>query len=91
MGSLAAGRLGLDPLLAVFCSLATVHSLVFLYDRYTYVKLPLLAMAFTTTLAALEDRSIGLGPSRVRSRLAALLAVGVLVGSASATVLMVAR
>jgi hypothetical protein len=78
-------------LLLVFCSLATAHAVGFFYDRYSYVKLPLLAMAFTITLASLEDRSIVLGRTRVRLRLAALLAVTVLVGSASATVLVLVR
>jgi hypothetical protein len=78
-------------LFLVFCSLATVHAIVFLYDRYTYVKLPVLAMAFPITLASLEDRSIVLGRSRVRLRLAAVLAVTVLVCSASATVLLLAH
>ena len=78
-------------LFLVFCSLATVHAIVFFYERYTYVKLPLLVMAFTITLASLEDRSIVLGRSRVRLRLAAVLAVTVLVCSASATVLLLAR
>jgi hypothetical protein len=75
----------------VFCSLAAAHAMGFFYERYGYVKLPLLAMAFTSTLAALEDRSIVLGRSHVRVRLAAVLAVTVLLGSASATLLMVAR
>jgi hypothetical protein len=78
-------------LLLVFCSLAAAHAVGFFYDRYTYGKLPLLAMALTTTLASLEGRSIALGRSRVRLRLAALLAVTVLVCSAAATALLLAR
>jgi hypothetical protein len=78
-------------LFLVFCSLAAVHAIVFFYERYTYVKLPLLAMALTITLASLEDRSIVLRLSRVRFRLAAVLAVTVLACSASATVLLLAR
>jgi uncharacterized membrane protein len=78
-------------LILVFCSLVTVHAIVFFYERYTYVKLPFLAMAFAITLASLEDRSIALGRSQIRLRLAAVLAVTVLVCSASATVLLLAR
>ena len=78
-------------LFLVFCALATAHAITFLNPRYTYVKLPLLAMGFTLTLAALEGRSIALGRTRVRLRLAAVLAVTVLVCSASATVLLLAR
>jgi len=77
--------------LLVFCSLATAHAIGFSYERYTYVKLPLLAMAFTITLAALEDRSIVLGRTGVQLRLAALLAVSVLVCSVSATLLLLAH
>ena len=75
----------------VFCSSATAHVLGFLYERYTYVNLPLLTMAFAVTLASLGDRSVVLGRARVRLRLAAVLAVTVLVCSASATVLLIAR
>jgi lysylphosphatidylglycerol synthetase-like protein (DUF2156 family) len=75
----------------VFCSLAAAHAIGFFYERYAYVKLPLLAMAFTITLASIGDRSIVLGRTRRRLRLAAVLAVSVLVCSASATVLLLAR
>jgi hypothetical protein len=66
------------------------HAFTFLNQRYTDVKLPLLAMGFAITLAALGDRSIGLGRTRVRLRLAAVLAVATLVLSASATLLLLA-
>ena len=75
----------------VFCALATAHSITFLNDRYTYVKLPLLAMGFTISLAALEDHGVALGRTGVRLRLAAVLAVAMLVCSASATLLLLAR
>jgi hypothetical protein len=75
----------------VFCSTATAHSIGFFYDRYSYVKLPLLAMAFAITLAAVGDRSIVLWRTQVRLRLAALLAVTALVCSAAASMLMLAR
>jgi hypothetical protein len=78
-------------LFLVFCSLAAVHAVVFFYDRYAYVKLPLLAMAFTVTLAALGDRSIALAHTGIRLRFAALLGVTVLVCSAAATVVLCAR
>ena len=78
-------------LFLVFCALATAHAITFLNPRYTCVKLPLLAMGFTLSLAALEDRSIALWRTRVRLRLPAVLAVTVLVCSASATVLLLAR
>jgi hypothetical protein len=77
--------------LLVFCSLATAHAIGFFYERYSYVKLPLLSMAFTITLTLIKDRSIVLWRSRVRLPLAALLAVTVLVCSTSATVLLLAR
>ncbi len=74
---------------AVFCCLATLHALVFLYDRYTYVKLPLLVMGVAITLAALGNQSVALGRARVR--LSAVLAAAALVGSASATLVLLAR
>jgi hypothetical protein len=78
-------------LFVVFCALATAHAATFLNARYTYVKLPLLAMGFTLTLAAVGDRSIALGRTRVRFRLAAGLAAIALVCSASATALLLAN
>ena len=78
-------------LFLVSCSLATAHAITFLYPRYTYVKLPLLSMALTLTLAALEGRSLAPGRTRVRLRLSALLAVTVLLCSVSATMLLLAR
>jgi hypothetical protein len=84
-----------DPLawtvLLVFCSLAAAHAIGFFYERYTYVKLPLLVMALTTTLATLGDRAIVLGRSRLRLRFAVVLAATVLVFSASTTALLLAR
>jgi hypothetical protein len=77
--------------LLVFGTLATAHSITFLNQGYTDVKLPLLAMGSTFALAALEGRSIELGATRVRLRLAALLAVTMLLCSVSATLLMLAR
>jgi hypothetical protein len=77
-------------LFLVFCALAVAHAFTFLNQRYTDVKLPLLAMGFAITLAALGDRSIGLGRTRVRLRHAAVLAVATLVLSASATLLLLA-
>jgi hypothetical protein len=78
-------------LFLVFCALATAHATTFLNERYTYVKLPLLAMAFALTLGILEDHSIVLARTRVRLRVATVLAVTMLVCSASATVLLLAH
>ncbi len=78
-------------LFLVFCSLAAVHALVFFYERYSYVNLPLLAMAFPITLACLGDRSLVLGRSGFRLRLASVLVAAVLFGSASASVLLLAH
>ncbi len=78
-------------LLLVFGALATAHSITFLNARYTYVKLPLLAMGFTLTLASIGDREVTLRRTRVRLRLASVLAVTALAGSASATALLLAR
>ena len=78
-------------LFLVSCALATAHAITFLNPRYTYVKLPLLSMGLALTLAALEGRSLAPGRTRVRLRLAAVLAVTVLVCSVSATVLLLAR
>lgn len=77
--------------LLVFAALAVAHALTFLNDRYTYVKLPLLALGSTLTLFALADRWVALGRTRLRVRLAAVLAVAMLAGSASATMLLLAR
>lgn len=77
--------------LLVFCSLAVAHSMTYLNQRFTYVKLPLLAMGFAISLAAIGDRSIVLGRPRLRLRLAAVLAVTMLAASASATLLGLAR
>jgi hypothetical protein len=74
----------------VFAALATAHAITFLNDRYTYVKLPLLAMGFAISLAAAADRSIALGGGRVRLRLASGIAAAALAGSAAATLLMLA-
>jgi hypothetical protein len=78
-------------LFLVFCAFAMAHAITFLNPRYTYVKLPLLAMGFTITLAAFDHRSISLGRTRVRLRLAAVLGVAMLICSASATALLLAR
>jgi hypothetical protein len=92
---LARGLWRRDPaawtLFLVFCSLASAHVIGFFYERYSYVKLPLLAMAFTITLTSLRGRSIALGPAHVRLRLAAVLAVAALVCSGLATVLLLAQ
>lgn len=78
-------------LLLVFAAIATAHAVTFLNARYTYVKLPLLAMASTLTILALADRSTTLGRSRVQVRLAAVLAAILLVVSAWATLVLLAR
>lgn len=77
--------------LLVFVALAMAHAITFLNDRYTYVKLPLLAMGLALGLAALGDRSIALWGAHVRPRVAAVLAATALAGSASATLLLLAR
>jgi hypothetical protein len=76
-------------LLLVFGALAVAHAVTFLSPRYTYARLPLLAMGLTLTLTALGSRSLRLGRTRVR--LAAVVAVAALAGSASATALLLAR
>lgn len=68
-----------------FAALAVAHAFTFLDERYTYVKVPLLAMGFALTLATLEDRSI------LRWRLAAVLAVTMLMGSALVTLYLLGR
>jgi hypothetical protein len=73
----------------VFVTLATAHSVTFLNARYTYVKLPLLAMGLALTLEALGESRLAVG--RVRVRLAPILAVAALAGSASATLVLLAR
>jgi len=75
----------------VFCALATAHAITFLTGRYTYVKLPLLSVAFAVTLGAIGDRSIVLPATRIRVRLASVLVVTALLGSASATSLLLGR
>jgi 4-amino-4-deoxy-L-arabinose transferase-like glycosyltransferase len=73
----------------VLVTLAAAHAVTFLNARYTYVKLPLLAMGLALTLQALGDS--GLARGRVRVRLAPILAVAALAGSASATLVLLAR
>jgi hypothetical protein len=73
----------------VLTTLAIAHAMTFLNARYAYVKLPLLAMGSTLTIAALGNRAVALGGRRVR--LAAVLAAAAGVGSASATLLLLSR
>jgi lysylphosphatidylglycerol synthetase-like protein (DUF2156 family) len=78
-------------LLLVFCALALAHAMTFLNQRFAYVKLPLLAMGLAITLAGLEERSIVVERAGVRLRIAALVALALLVCAASATALLLAR
>jgi hypothetical protein len=75
----------------VFCSLAVAHSLTYLNQRFSYVKLPLLAMGVVFTLASLGDRSLPLARSDMRVRLGAVLAALVFGSSLVATALWLGR
>jgi hypothetical protein len=74
--------------LLVFVTMALSHALTYLNARYTYVKLPLLAMALPFCFAALADRSVPgrRGPSGVR--LSSVLAATVLALTAASTLML---
>jgi len=74
--------------LLVFGTMAMSHALTYLNGRYTYVKLPLLAMALPLCFAALADLSVRWRrwPSGVR--LSSVLAATVLALTAASTLIL---